>query len=149
MLVQAATVSFDSINVGDQLPTMQKSETQQDIDNYLILNQRPEREIEGMNLHIDSEFAEQGIFGSMVNYGVSTCGFMVELLQTAFPTRNVTQGSISMRAMEPIQANDVITYTGEVIDKREEEGKRLVDVEVRGVNQMGQTVAVAKASVPL
>ena len=54
-----------------------------------------------------------------------------------------------MRAMEPIQANDVITYTGEVIDKREEEGKRLVDVEVRGVNQMGQTVAVAKASVPL
>ena len=92
MLVKAATVSFDSINVGDQLPTMQKSETQQDIDNYLILNQRPEREIEGMNLHIDSEFAEQGIFGSMVNYGVSTCGFMVELLQTAFPTRNVTQG---------------------------------------------------------
>ena len=149
MLVEAATVSFDSINVGDQLPTMQKSETQQDIDNYLILNERPEREIEGMNLHIDSEFAEQGIFGSMVNYGVSTCGFMAELLQTAFPTRNVTQGSISMRAMEPIQANDVVTYTGEVIDKREEEGKRLVDVEVRGVNQMGQTVAVAKATVPL
>ena len=47
MLVEAATVSFDSVNVGDQLPTMQKSETQQDIDNYLILNERPEREIEG------------------------------------------------------------------------------------------------------
>ena len=42
-----------------------------------------------------------------------------------------------------------ITYTGRVLDKREEGGKRLVDVEVKGTNHLGQTTAIATATVPL
>ena len=149
MVVTAATVAFDSISVGDELPSIQKSETQEDMDNYLVINQRRAREIPSMNLHTDQEFSGKGIFGGTVNYGVTTCGFMTELLQLAFPTKNITRGTFTMRALEPIRVNDVVTYTGKVLDKRVEDAKRLVDVEVTGTNQLGQTVAVAKATIPL
>ena len=149
MVTNAKTASFESINVGDELPSLQKSETQEDINNYLELNRRREREIQSMNLHTDEEYAEKGIFAGTVNYGVTTCGFMVEALQLAFPTRNIAQGTFSMRALEPIRVNDVVTYTGKVLNKREEDGKRLVEVEVTGTNHMDQTVAVAKAVIPL
>lgn len=149
MVIQAASVSFDSIRVGDELPSIQKSETQEDINNYLILNEREEREIPSLNLHIDDEFADTGIFGGMVNYGVTTCGFMVELLQLAFPLKNIRGATISMRATEPIRADDVVQYTGKVLEKREEDGKNLVDVELVGTNQLNQTVAVAKVTIPM
>ena len=149
MVINAKTVSYESINVGDELPSLQKSETQENINNYLELNRRREREIESKNLHTDEEFAEKGIFAGTVNYGVTTCGFMVEALQLAFPTKNIALGTFNMRALEPIRVNDVVTYTGKVLGKREEDGKRLVEVEVTGTNQLDQTVAVAKAVIPM
>ena len=149
MVIQATSVTFESINVGDELPSIQKSETQEDINNYLILNEREEHHIPSFNLHIDEELADKGIFQGMVNYGVSTCGFMVEQLQLAFPLKNIRAGTISMRATEPIRADDVVQYTGKVLDKRVEDGKNLVDVELVGTNQLDQTVAVAKATIPL
>ena len=149
MLLQKGNATFESINVGDILPTIQRHETQQDINNYLTLNERPQREVPGSNLHTDEEFADKGIFGGMVNYGVVTCAFMTDLLLSVFPARNVVQGIIEMRATEPVRAEDVITFAGKVLDKREEDGKRIVELEVTGTNQLGQAVAAAKATVPL
>ena len=148
MSLQATTVSFESIQVGDQLPSLEKKETQETIDAYLELSPSPKSRATA-NLHTDKEFAETGIFTGMVNYGVTTCAYMVELLQMAFPTRSILSGTFSMRALEPIRVDDVVTYTGKVLDKRQEDGKRLVEVEVTGTNQMDQTVAVAKAIIPL
>jgi len=149
MLLRPGDVSFESINVGDKIPAIQRHETQMDIDNYLILNERPEREIPSQNLHVDKEFAEKGIFGGLVNYGVCTCAFMTDLLQSVFPPKNVAEGIFSMRATEPIRADDIITYSGKVLDKRVEDGKRLVDMEVSAVNQLGQPVVAAKATIPM
>ena len=150
MVVQANIVNFDCINVGDELPTLHKTETQETIDTYsrLIVNREP-RAISSLNLHTDQEFANTGIFTGTVNYGVVTCAYMVELLQLAFPTQIVLKSSINMRALEPIRAGDTIAFTGKVLDKRQEVGKRLVDVEVAGTNQLGQTVAAAKVTIPM
>ena len=149
MVIEASSVSFETISIGDDLPSIQKSETQEDIDNYPILNEAEEREIPSMNLHIDEEFADTGIFSGMVNYGVTTCGFLVELLQLAFPLKNIRKATINMRATEPIRADDVVQYTGKVVGKREEGGKNLVDLELVGTNQLSQTVATAKVTIPL
>ena len=150
MVVQATNVNFDSIKVGDELPTLHKTETQETIDTYsrLIVNREP-RTISNSNLHTDQEFADTGIFAGTVNYGVATCAYMVELLQLAFPTQIVLKSTVIMRALEPIRAGDTVAFTGRVLDKREEDGKRLVDVEVTGTNQLGQTVAAAKATIPM
>ena len=149
MAIQAATASYDSIQVGDELPSIQKTETQETIDDYtrLIVNAR-EAPTTGSNLHTDQGFADAGIFTGTVNYGVVTCAFMMELLQKAFPTSNLLRSTFEMRALEPIRAGDTVTFTGRVLDKRQESGGRLVEVEVTGTNQLGQSVAAGKASVP-
>ncbi|MBI4203334.1 MAG: MaoC family dehydratase [Chloroflexi bacterium] len=149
--VTAAHITWESIQVGDELPKLQKTETQETINNYGALNRRDPtpRPTRGANLHTDEEYAKQGIFAGTVNMGVVTCAYMMETLQLAFPTSNLLNGAFSMRALEPFRPGDLVTFGGRVLDKRVEGGKRLVDVELSGVNQLGQTVATAKATVPL
>lgn len=148
MAIQAATVSYESIKVGDELPSIQKTETQETIDDYTRLIVNREAAATGTNLHTDQRFADAGIFAGTVNYGVVTCAFMMELLQTAFPTPNLLKSTFEMRALEPIRSGDTVTFTGKVLEKREEAGQHLVDVEVTGTNQLGQSVVAGKASIP-
>ncbi len=150
MVIEATTVTFDSIQVGDELPSIQKTESQETINAYAEMGERIRpRHREQVSLHTDVGFAQAGIFAGTVNIGVTTCAYVVEMLQLAFPTKSILNGTFSMRALEPFRPGDVVTFTGKVVDKREEEGKRLVDVEVTGTNQMGQTIASGKATVPL
>jgi acyl dehydratase len=71
------------------------------------------------------------------------------VLQEAFPVENILRrGSrLEMRATEPIRAGDTVTFTGRVTGKRVEGGQRLVDCELTGTNQFGQTVAIARATI--
>lgn len=150
MVVKTLPFTFESATVGDDLPVLQKTETQETIDTYtrLIVQRRP-RTFQSNNLHTDQQFADQGIFRGTVNYGVVTAAFMMELLQKAFPFQSVQGCSLNMRALEPVRAGDTVTLSGRVLDKRVENGVRVVDVEISGVNQLGQSVAAAKATLPL
>ena len=149
---KSAKWTWDSVQVGQELPILVRTETQEEINNYLKLNERGRnRQFESKNLHVDEEFAKTGIFAGTVNYGVTTCGFMLECLQQVFPTQALyTAGSsFTMRAIEPIRSMDVIVYSGRVTGKRTEGGKRLVDVDLIGTNQLKQGVATAKATVAM
>ncbi len=146
----AAKAAWDAVHVGDELPKLQKTESQDTINGYNALNRRGDPPpTQGKNLHTDEEYAKQGIFAGTVNLGIVTCAYMMETLQLAFPTQNVLSSTFTMRALEPFRPGDVVTFGGRVLEKREEGGKRFVDVEISGVNQLGQTIATAKASVPL
>ncbi|MEE2700783.1 MAG: MaoC family dehydratase [Chloroflexota bacterium] len=150
MTVEKGIVTFESVNEGDELPELVKTETQETIDLYTraIVGRRP-RQFESNNLHTDQKFADDGIFKGTVNYGVVTAGFMMELLGKAFPFDSVQSCSLSMRALEPVRSDDTVTFGGKVLDKRIEADRKLVDVEITGVNQLGQVVAAAKATIPL
>lgn len=150
MVAKTAPFSFESITEGDELPELNRTETQETIDSWtqLIVQRRP-RQFQSNNLHTDQQFADQGIFRGTVNYGVVTVGFIMELLERAFPFQSVQECTLSMRALEPIRSGDTVTLRGRVLDKRVENGKQLVDVEITGVNQLGQNVAAAKATLPL
>ncbi len=150
MAIQAASVTFESIQVGDELPVLEKTESQETINGYTELNRREDAPVQrGANLHTDEGYAQAGIFAGTVNQGVVTCAYLYELLQMAFPMANVYRSTFNMRALEPFRPGDVVSFTGKVLEKREEGGQRLVDVEVTGTNQLGQTIASAKATVPL
>ena len=146
MAVRAGTVTFEDIQVGDPLPDLVKHETQETIDRYNQLAQMPRRDWH--NLHTDAEYAQGGIFAGTVNMGTATCGYMGQLLEMAFPVKSILNGGhFEMRATEPVHAGDTVTLTGEVTDKRQEDGQKLVEVELRGTNQLGQTVAMGRATV--
>ncbi len=147
--LHARTSSFESIQVGDELPILVKYEDQQSIDNYSKYASVGPRE-GWRNLHTEPEYAKQGIFGGTVNMGVATVAYVAELLEKAFPLRNLmARGSrLEMRATEPFRADDTVTFTGHVTEVGEEDGLGLVRCEVTGTNQRDQVIARAKATVP-
>ena len=147
--LHARTSSFRSIRVRDELPILVKYEDQQSIDGYSKYASVGPRE-GWRNLHTEPEYAKQGIFGGTVNMGVATVAYVAELLEKAFPLRNLmARGSrLEMRATEPFRAGDTVTFTGRVIEVCEEAGMGLVRCEVTGTNQRDQVVARARTTVP-
>ena len=146
----AKTLSYESIEVGDELPILVKHESQETIDQYSRLASSA-RKANWHNLHTDEEYAKAGIFGGTVNMGVATVAYVAELLEKGFPLARLTaRGStLEMRATEPVRVGDTITFTGQVAGKREEDGLRLVECEVVGTNQNDGVVAKARAVISM
>ena len=147
MALKESEATWESIQVGDELPQVVKDETQETINEYWRLAQ--DRRESWKSLHTDEEYAKKTIFGATVNMGVATMGYFSELLQQAFPLTNImgAGGHLEMKATNPIHTGDVVTLGGRVADKREEGDKQYLDVEYSAVNQLGITVAVGKATV--
>ena len=54
-----------------------------------------------------------------------------------------------MRAITPFRSGDTVTFGGEITGKRREEGTRLVECRVKGINQRGELVCLADAAMVL
>ena len=144
----AKRVTYDSVQVGDELPILVKHESHESIDMYA--RYAPTGPREGWhNLHTDAEYAQAGIFGGTVNMGVATVAYVAELLEKAFPLMYLMgeSSSLEMRATEPVRAGDTITFTGRITGKAQEGGRRYVECEVLGTNQRDILVAKAKARI--
>lgn len=144
----AKTLSYKRVQVGDELPILVKHESKETIEHYARYSST--RPSPGWSdLHADEEFARQGIFGETVGVGTATMAYVAELLEKGFPIANLTAkgSSLEMRATEPVRAGDTITFTGQVTGKLEEDDQRLLECDVVGTNQLGQTVARAVATI--
>ena len=133
-MIESESRTFDAIAVGDQLPTLEISESQETI------NAARHTELAGQdsprNIHPDPQFAEEGLFAGTVNAGVTTMAYVVQLLERWFPaTALYNGGALEFKAIEPFRPGDTVTFTATITGKREEAGTKLVDCEVRGVNQ--------------
>jgi acyl dehydratase len=149
-LIDPATVSFDSVQVGDRLPSIRRDITQELINGYSSLNDWDGRGLGPTALlHVDEAFAEATVFAGTTLHGPAAAGHLVVLLQKAFQVKNIINSSFVERALEPVRPGDTVIYSGTVLHKREEAGKRILEVEAKGTNQLGQTTAAAKATVPL
>ena len=145
----SSLVTFDSISVGDPLATLTVSESQE------IINRKSEFRLagttgDGSNIHTDEEFARQNIFGGTVNSGPATMSYVDHMLELSFPLRAFYQGGrLLMRAIEPFRAGDTVTFQGEITGKRIEEGKKVVECRVKGLNQRGDLVSLSDAALVL
>ncbi len=148
--LDARTITFDGIGIGDALPIVEKAETQETIDQYRVLAIPGERK-NWKDLHSDEGYAARGIFGGTVNMGIATVAYVAEVLERAFPLSAVLASGarLSMQAREPFRAGDAASFTGTVVGKHEDAGQRLVDVELEGINRDGKTIAKGTATVVL
>ena len=102
------------------------------------------------NIHTDEEFARQNIFGGTVNSGPATMSYVDQMLQLSFPAEAFYNGGrLLMRAITPFRSGDTVAFQGEITGKREEGGPGIVECRVRGVNQRGELVCLADASLVL
>ena len=135
----AKTVTFDSVSVGDQLPILAKWETEETISGFNALLQAGDAPESSTPLA-----AGQASVPALSAY-------VLELLEKGFPIASILAdgSSLTIKSMQPVQAGDVITLTGRVVDKRLEGDRRVVACQIVVENQDGRTVAEALAEVCL
>ena len=141
-------VTYDSIAVGDKIPSFETFETQETIDNTRMpeITARPPRP----NIHTDPEFAKKGLFAGTVNGGVITMAYVTTMLERWFPAASFYDGGrLEFKAIQPFRPGDTVVFTGTVTGKRRVNGKGLIDCEIKGTNQLGQIMGVATATLSL
>ncbi len=146
MSASSGKSNFQSLQVGDEFPPVVKTDTQEAINRYAELASLPRQE-DTRNLHTDEDYAKTTVFAGTVNQGVATVAYCMEALEQAVPAEAfLSGGRIEIKAIEPVRAGDTITITGSVAGKREENGARFVDFDIRAVNQHGRLAAVGSAT---
>lgn len=146
----ARTVTFDSVCVGDQLPILVKSETQDSIDRLAALTS-PARPAGDTGSDRGGEPADQVASPEAADSGASLVAYVFELLEKAFPIGALqARGSrLEVQAIGPVRPGDTVTLSGQVVAKSGKEGEGLIECEIIAENQEGQAVARAIAAIPL
>jgi hypothetical protein len=136
----ARTATFHSVRVGDQLPILIKWETRESILAF--------RALSGPEASGDYS-AETGPeptldLSALVSY-------VTELLEKAFPVTSIAApGSrLDVEPLSPVRPNDTLGFSGEVVGKRREGDRGLVDCAIVIENQDGTAVGRAAATVSL
>ena len=121
-----------------------------------IINRRSAFRLAGRpnesNIHTDPEFARQNIFGGTVNSGPATMSYVDQMLQRSFPPEAFYRGGrLLMRAITPFRSGDTVAFQGEVTARHPappgaDAPGGVVECRVRGVNQRGEMVCLADAT---
>ncbi len=135
----ARTVSYDSVQVGDELPILVKYESRETIGLYAT----------HASPGSDAEADMQGGSGATTAAPAATVAYVAELLEKSFPlTCLLSPGSdLEVEITRPIGLDETVSFTGHVTGKQEEAGTGLVECEMAGTNHLGQTVARARATI--
>ena len=79
--------------------------------------------------------------------GITIMGYLDAMLQRWAPDGTLYGGGrLLFKAIKNFRPGDTNTYRGTVTAKREDNGKRLVDIEITGANQLGLLTGVAEAT---
>src|SRR5262249_2492931 len=87
-------------------------------------------------IHVDIDFAKKFGFKDVFAHGMLSMGFLGRLVTSYAPRDRIRK--LGTRFTSITWVGDVITLSGKVTGKREENGEKLIDLEVRCTNQNGQ-----------
>ena len=148
MTTNYKAVQFDSIQVGDELPSFEIAESQETIDGAAFVIDGDQ--VMPRNVHTDPEFAAEGLFAGTVNAGITTMAYVNQMLEQRFPASSFYDGGgLVFKAIDPFRPGDTVSFTGKVVAKRVEDGNMIVECQVQGHNQLGKLMGVAEATLVL
>ena len=79
--------------------------------------------------------------------GITIMGYLDAMLERWAPDGTLYGGGrLLFKAIKNFRPGDTNTYRGTITAKREQHGKRLVDIAITGANQLGQLTGVASAT---
>lgn len=132
--------SFDEIEVGYEFAPLIKKMTQEKINAYVGT-------AEDYNpIHVDVEFAKKTPFGGTIAPGYQCMAYISELMAREFGTGWYTGGALDLRLTKPVRPGDVLFTRARVMDKKSEDGKKIIICDVRITNQNNEDVMVGTAS---
>ncbi len=133
---------FEDIKVGDPIPPLTKpaiTHLQLALDAGAGADHNP--------IHVDAEAAKAGGLPGIIAHGMLPLGFLGQLLTQWVPQKQLR--SLSARFVAMAFPGDVISCSGKVSGKREQDGEKLVDLEIAAQNQKGENIQLGKATVAL
>jgi 3-hydroxybutyryl-CoA dehydratase len=122
--------------VGDALPALTKTLTQEKIDRYAKVSG------DGNPLHTDPTFAATTQFGGTIAHGMLVLAYISQLMTAAFGSVWSESGHLKVRFRGAARPGDSVTAAGRVL--RMENGKITCEVECR--NQNGEVLISGEAS---
>lgn len=98
-------------------------------------------------IHVDIDFAKKFGFKDVFAHGMLSMAFLGRVVTGWVPQKQVR--GLGTRFTSITWVGDVITVSGKVTGKREANGEKVVDLEVRCTNQNGQDTLQGHATVAL
>ena len=98
-------------------------------------------------IHVDLDFAKKFGFKDVFAHGMLSMAFLGRVVTGFAPQSQVRK--LGTRFTSITWVGDVITVSGKVTGKREANGEKLVDLEVKCTNQNGQDTLQGDATVAL
>ena len=140
-------LTFDSVQVGDELPPISRSVTQETFWKYAVAS------FDYNPVHCDPAWVETAQpFGipHTVAHGMMTMSFMGTMLSDWVYAAGGWIDDMDTKFVKPVTAGSTVTCSGVVIELHPiGKGKNFVVVDMKAVNQEGATLAVGKAKVTL
>ena len=139
----ARTTTYDTVEVGDELPILVKWETGETIGAFAALVSAAPEQVEGQASEVEDD--------CIVLASQALVAYTTELLEKGCPLSTITaQGSaLSLRILEPVKPEDTISLSGRVAGKQREGDSGSVDCVIRIENQDNALVAEATARIVL
>ncbi len=130
---------FDKLNVGDEFPPLIKIMTQEKINAYVST-------AEDYNpIHVDVEYAKTTPFMGTIAPGYQYMAYISEIMAREFGEGWYIGGTLDLRLTRPVRPGDMLFTRARVVDKKEENEKKMVTCEVRIANQNSEDVMVGTA----
>ena len=98
-------------------------------------------------IHVDIDFAKKFGFKDVFAHGMLSMAFLGRVVTGWVPQKQVR--GLGTRFTSITWVGDVITVSGKVTAKREANGEKVVDLEVKCTNQNGQDTLQGHATVAL
>ena len=95
-------------------------------------------------IHHDEEFAKSAGFPTVFSVGMLQAGVLAGYATDWLGAENVRRFAVQFR--EQVWPGDVLTFTGSVRARREEDGQRFVDVDLRCTRQTGGPAIIGDAT---
>ena len=133
-----AITTTAAVSIGQELPPLVKDVPQRKIDAYSGV--RPNY------IHSDEAFARKKGFRAPLAQAMMSTAYVSELMTRFVGAGFVKGGTMSMTFIKPVLAGDRLTVRGVVKERRAENGRTRVMVEVWCENQDGDKTAVGTAS---
>lgn len=130
---------FEDLSVGDEFPPLIKKMTQEKINAYVST-------AEDYNpIHVDVEYAKTTPFKSTIAPGYQYMAYISELMAREFRQGWYVGGKLDLKLTKPVRPGDLLSTRARVVEKIEEDQKKVVICEVRITNQNNEDVMVGTA----
>lgn len=131
-----ANVTYDQVNVGDEIPKLDVTLEQ------MMLWMYAGASGDFNPIHVDKEFAEKVGLGGTIAHGLSSMARLGRCVTDWIGDPGALK-RFKVRFASPARPGDTVTFWGKVTDKKVEDGRNLVTLEV-GANIQDGTVVLSK-----